>query len=381
MEETILGRVYHMAEDCSKSTTVSPEKVAGDFNISIDNLKMVASKYPMKISKYYYDLIEEIGDPIWKQCIPDEEELNDQFGLDDPLNEEGDSPVPWLTHRYPDRLLMCVSNQCSTYCRFCTRKRKVGDPTRQQSDTEILRQINYVKDHSEVRDIIISGGDPLMLSDERLEFILSNLRQIKHVEILRIGTRVPCTFPQRVTENLARMLKKYQPLFINIHFNHPREVTSESSMACGLLADAGIPLGSQTVLLKGVNDDVRTLRNLMHKLLTIRVRPYYLFQCDPVKGTYHFRTRVERGLDILQELIGHTSGLAIPHFVIDAPGGGGKVPMLPNYLRNIDKEKVVVRNYQGKSYEYLQPKTAKVMFSETIVGGQLIAEDRSSLQS
>lgn len=372
-----------MGEDTDKLTGVPPEKVAGDFGVSLESLKTVAGRYPMRVSSYYYNLIEEVGDPIWRQCIPDPKELCDPYGKEDPLNEEGDSPVPWLTHRYPDRLLMCVSNQCATYCRFCTRKRKVGDPARQLTEVEVLRQIEYVKEHKEVRDIVVSGGDPLMLSDERLELTLSQLRQIPHVEILRIGTRVPCALPQRVTEKLVNMLRKYHPLYINIHFNHPREITEESRRACGLLADAGIPLGSQTVLLKGVNDDAATMKALMQKLLTARVRPYYLFQCDPVEGTYHFRTSVERGLDILQELIGHTSGLAVPHFVIDAPGGGGKVPILPSYLRKLDKERVVLRNYQGRRFEYLQAEPGDVLLAKAVIGGggQIVAEDRSSVQS
>jgi lysine 2,3-aminomutase len=371
-----------MVEDQSKLAYVSPEKVARDFGVSLESLKEVARMYPMKVSTYYYSLIEEVGDPIWKQCIPDPRELYDPYGKEDPLNEEKDSPVPWLTHRYPDRLLMCVSNKCATYCRFCTRKRKVGNPIHQLSDQEVINQIEYVKDHKKVRDVLVSGGDPLMLQNERLEFILSKLRQIKHVEILRIGTRVPCTFPQIVTEKLANILRKYHPLYVNIHFNHPREVNEESSRACGLLADMGIPLGSQTVLLKGVNDDARTMRSLMQKLLKVRVRPYYLFQADPVRGTYHFRTRVERGLEIIRELIGYTSGLAVPHYVIDAPGGGGKVPLLPDYLESINKERVVIRNYQGKRFEYLQPQTNLMLTAGITIGGrQVVADDRSSIQS
>ncbi|MCS7116177.1 MAG: KamA family radical SAM protein [Nitrososphaerota archaeon] len=343
-----------MSGGYNKSIYVPPEKVARDFGVSLDEIKAVIKKYPMRVTTHYYSLIEEVGDPIWKQCIPDIKELYDPYGEEDPLKEERDSPIPWLTHRYPDRLLMCVSNECATYCRFCTRKRRIGDLCK-ISDRVLIEQINYVKEHREVRDVLISGGDPFMLPDEHLEFILSKLRKIEHVEILRIGTRIPCTLPSRVTEKLVNMLKKYHPLYVNIHFNHPREVNEESARACGLLADAGIPLGSQTVLLRGVNDDPSTMKLLMQKLLTIRVRPYYLFQADPVKGTYHFRTTVEQGLKIMQELIGHTSGLAIPHYVIDAPGGGGKVPILPNYLESISKEKVVIRNYQGKLFEYIQP--------------------------
>jgi len=251
--------------------------------------------------------------------------------------------------------LMIVSNHCATYCRFCTRKRRVGDPKRSPSKDCILQQIEYVRRHSEVRDVLLSGGDPFLLTDERLEFILGKLRGIPHIEIIRIGTRVPCAFPERVTEKLCKMLRQHHPIFINIHFNHPREVNEESARACGLLADAGIPLGSQTVLLRGVNDKAEVMKNLMQKLLTIRVRPYYLFQCDPVKGTYHFRTRVEEGLEIMKAIIGYTSGLAVPHYVIDAPGGGGKIPLVPNYLQLIEEDRVLLTNYQGRSFEYPQP--------------------------
>jgi len=346
-----------LGEDNTTDLVITrPEQITKRLGINLPNLDSVIKKYPMRITRYYFDLIEEPGDPVWRQCIPSVEEMNDSYGVDDPLGEERDSPVPGLTHRYPDRVLMRVTNQCATYCRFCTRKREVGDMRRCISSSAILHQIQYVREHREVRDVIISGGDPLMLSDTQLKGVLDGLRKIPHVEIIRIGTRVPCTFPERITEDLCRMLKAYHPLFVNVHFNHPREVTDESARACGLLADAGIPLGSQTVLLKGVNDDADVMKSLMQKLLKIRVRPYYLFQVDLVKGTYHFRTKVEKGLEILKELIGHTSGLAVPHFVIDTPEGGGKVPLVPDYLQSIDDEKVVLRNYKGKYYKYDQPR-------------------------
>jgi len=315
-------------------------------------LKKVIRKYPMRVNPYYLSLIREKDDPIWKQCIPNELELLDQEGMVDPLAEERDSPVPVITHRYPDRVLFLVSNQCAMYCRFCTRKRKVGDPRKPVSAGQILQGIEYIRNHPEVKDVILSGGDPFMLTDSRLEFVLRHLREIPHVQIIRIGTRVPCSLPQRITPELCEMLKKYQPLYINIHFEHPREITPESSRACQMLADAGIPLGSQSVVLKGVNDDPQTMKELMNKLLMIRVRPYYIYQCDLTRGANHFRTRVEKSLEIIKGIRGFTSGLAVPHFVIDAPGGGGKIPLLPDYVIGFTEDKVILRNYRGKIYEY-----------------------------
>jgi len=331
-----------------------PEQIRERFNVDIESLKRVASKYPMKISRYYFDLIDEVDDPLWKQCVPSVNELVDPQGIGDPLNEEGQSPVPGLVHRYPDRILMCVSNDCGMYCRFCTRKRKVGNSEIGYSEDNLLRQIQYVKKTGAIRDVLLSGGDPLLLSDERIEFLLKKIRAIPHVEIIRIGSRVPCTFPQRITDELCNILKKYHPLYMNVHFNHPREITDESRRAAGLLADAGIPLGSQTVLLKGINDDSRTIKDLMQGLLAMRVRPYYLFQMDSVKGTYHFRTRVETGIKIVESLIGYTSGLAIPRYVIDSPGGGGKIPIQPNYVERMSEDEVVLRNYEGRNYTYQQ---------------------------
>ena len=318
----------------------------------VKSLKKVVRKYPMRINPYYLSLILEKDDPIWKQCIPNELELLDQEGMVDPLAEERDSPVPVITHRYPDRVLFLVSNHCAMYCRFCTRKRKVGDPRRPVSAGQILQGIEYIRNHPEVKDVILSGGDPFMLTDSRLEFVLKHLREIPHLQIIRIGTRVPCSLPQRITPELCEMLKKYQPLYINIHFEHPREVTPESSRACQMLADAGIPLGSQSVVLKGVNDDPQTMKELMNKLLMIRVKPYYIYQCDLTRGANHFRTRVEKSLEIIKGIRGHTSGLAVPHFVIDAPGGGGKIPLLPDYVIGFTEDKVILRNYRGKIYEY-----------------------------
>ncbi|MBN2422838.1 KamA family radical SAM protein [Candidatus Woesearchaeota archaeon] len=319
----------------------------------IKQIEKVKRKYPMKVSKYYLDLIKEKNDPIWKQCIPSIEELNDNVNEEDPLHEEKYSPVSYLVHRYPDRVLLLVSNRCAMYCRFCTRKRKVGrivDITKEH----ILNAISYIKKHKEIRDVIVSGGDPLMLRDKEIEFVLKNLRQIKHVEIIRIGTRIPCTYPMRVTKKLCNMLKKYHPLYINLHFEHPDEITEESSRACRMLSNAGIPLGNQCVLLNGVNNDPKVLKDLFQKLLTIRVKPYYMYQADQVKGTDHFRTNVQDGLKIIEKLTGFTSGLCVPHYVIDSYGGG-KIPILPEYMLYKNNEKVVLRNFEGKTVDYTNP--------------------------
>lgn len=331
-----------------------PEEVHRKFKVDVESLKAVTSKYPMKISKYYFDLIEEVDDPIWKQCVPNPLELQDLYGAEDPLNEDGQSRAPGLVHRYPDRVLMCVSNSCATYCRFCTRKRRVGKPDISYSSDDLLKQVQYIEKTTAVRDVLLSGGDPFLLSDEKIESMLKKLRTIPHVEILRIGSRVPCTLPQRITPELCNMLKKYHPLYVNIHFNHPREITEESARACGLLADAGIPLGSQTVLLRSVNDSPEIIKSLVQELLKIRVRPYYLFQMDLVRGTYHFRTRVETGIKIIESLVGHTSGLAVPRYAIDSPGGGGKVPIHSDYIQSIEKDRIILRNYEGKTYTYPQ---------------------------
>ena len=316
-----------------------------------EKLKLVISRYPMRINPYYLGLIEEENDPIYRQCIPDVRELDDTGAVADPLNEEGHSPVYGLTHRYPDRVLFLVSSQCAMYCRFCNRKRKVGLPS-MVTDASIEQGIGYIRAHKEVRDVLLSGGDPLLLEDARLWEILSAIRAIGHVEIIRIGTRVPCTLPQRVTPELAMLLQKFHPLYINIHFNHPLEITPEASLACNRLADGGIPLGCQTVLLKGINDDLNVMGNLMRKLLTIRVKPYYLFHADPARGTSHFRTSLNRGLNIIRGLQGHTSGLCVPHFAIDLLGGGGKVPLLPEYLTGQGGDSLLVTNYAGEHYRH-----------------------------
>jgi lysine 2,3-aminomutase len=287
------------------------------------------------------------------QSVPSIRELQDEDALEDPLNEDGDSPVPRLTHRYPDRVLLLITDRCPMYCRFCTRKRMVGR-TSDITEKTIARGIEYIRSHPEIRDVLLSGGDPLMVSDEKLEHIISSLRAIPHIQIIRIGTKFPCVLPSRITENLCNMLKKYHPIFLNTHFNHPRELTPEAKAACERLANAGVPVGCQTVLMKGVNDDPEIIKELMHKLLMARVRPYYLYQADLTRGTNHFRARVEVGLRIIQALRGFTTGFGVPQFVIDAPGGGGKVPLMPEYVVSMDEREVVLRNFEGKEYRYPQ---------------------------
>jgi len=341
-----------------KSLTTA-EEVAEVFGLNVDEIRRVAGAFRIRINPYYLGLIKAKGDPLYRQMVPDPRELEGSCGLQDPLAEDEESPVPGIVHRYPDRVLFLVSHECASYCRFCTRKRMVGDFHKMHPQF-IENGLAYIRQHPEIRDVIVSGGDPLLLSDERLEFILRELRAIAHVEIIRIGTRVPCVLPQRVTAKLARMLKKFHPLFINVHFNHPDEITPQSSLALNRLADAGIPLGTQTVLLKGVNDDPAVMRMLMQKLLACRVRPYYIYQADQVAGTEHLRTTVAKGLEIIKGLRGWTSGLAVPHFVIDTPGGGGKVPLLPDYVESMTDKEVVLRNYEGKSFVYKQVKTRSV---------------------
>lgn len=334
-----------------KKSITEVDELSKHFDIDTSEIDETLHKYPMCINPYYLSLVSEIGDPIWRQVIPDIRELQDTEGVVDPLEEEADSPVPNLTHRYPDRVLLMVSDKCATYCRFCTRKRKVGN-TCFISKESIEKGIDYIRTHSEVRDVIISGGDPLILPDDEIEPILKSIKDISHVEIIRVDTRTPCTLPQRITVKLCEMLKKYHPLYINTHFNHPDEVTPESKLACERLADAGIPLGNQTVLLRGVNDDPEIMKRLMQKLLMIRVKPYYLFQADLVKGTSHFRTEVKRGLEIIHSIRGFTSGLCVPHYVIDTPLGGGKIALLPNPIVDWDNKEITLKNYEGEIYKY-----------------------------
>jgi lysine 2,3-aminomutase len=323
----------------------------------IERLKQAAENFEFRISPAMVDLIREPGDPIWRQYVPTVQELEIEDGIVDSLAEDAHSPVPNITHRYPDRALFLVSPVCAAYCRFCTRRRKVGDPEKIPM-AQLESAFQYLAQHTEIRDVIMSGGDPLMLSDRRLDEICGRLRAIPHLEILRIGSRVPCHLPERITPELCATLKKHHPLYINTHFNHPDELTPAAIRALGMLADAGIPLGCQTVLLKGINDDPAVMKRLMQKLLVARVRPYYIYQADQVAGAEHFRTSVEKGLEIVQALRGWTSGLAVPHYVIDAPGGGGKIPLLPEYVLAIDDDQVVLRNYAGKTFVYQQPHEA-----------------------
>lgn len=321
-----------------------------------DQLRTVVARYPMRITPHVLKTIRYKGDPIWLQVVPTSEELDLDLEMkDDPLNEEGDLVVPHLVHRYPDRVLLFVTNQCPVYCRFCTRKRFVGSPGGTITPEAIDVVARYIRSHPEIRDIIFSGGDPLLLVDSLLERVLSALRAIPHLDIIRLGSRVPGTLPSRITSELCAMLKRYHPLYMNLHFNHPDEITPEVAEACGRLADAGIPLGSQTVLLKGVNDDPETMKRLFHRLLRIRVKPYYLYQADLVTGTNQFRTPVETGLNILRALHGHTSGMAIPRYVIDAPGGGGKVTVTPpEFVLDINAREVILKNYEDQVYRYPQ---------------------------
>src|SRR6185437_14090992 len=320
----------------------------------LDRLRQAAENFEFRISPAMVDLIKSPDDPIWRQYVPTVDELDVVDGIVDSLNEDADSPVPNITHRYPDRALFLVSPVCASYCRFCTRRRKVGDPEKiplNQYDSAFA----YLRAHSEIRDVILSGGDPMLLSDRRLEYFFQKLREIPHIEIIRIGSRITSHLPERITPEFCEMVKKYHPLYMNTHFNHPDELTPASVAALGRLADAGVPLGCQTVLLKGVNDDPEVMKRLMKKLLAARVRPYYIYMCDQVAGAEHFRTTVEKGLEIVKALRGWTSGLAVPHGVIDAPGGGGKIPLLPEYVVKITDKEVVLRNYTGKRFKYKQP--------------------------
>jgi lysine 2,3-aminomutase len=324
---------------------------------------------PVGITPYYASLLDphDPGQALRRTVVPVLNEFERATGeADDPLGEDSDSPVPGLVHRYPDRVLLLVTGFCSVYCRYCTRARLVGatgERTIKKSDIE--RALEYIEATPAVRDVLISGGDPLSLDDERLDWLLARLKRIPHVEFVRIGSKQPIVQPQRVTTNLVRMLKRHSPIWMSLHFTHPDELTPEVTEACGRLADAGIPLGSQTVLLKGVNDDLEVMRKLMHGLLKIRVRPYYLYQCDPISGSAHFRTSVEKGLEIIRGLRGHTTGYAVPTYVIDAPQGGGKLPLQPEYLTGRDGDDLLLVNYAGRTYRYRDP------VSETVDGRAL----------
>jgi lysine 2,3-aminomutase len=340
--------------------------------MDVDTLKQVINLTPeeeegvrnalktlrMAITPYYASLMDPDNPkcPIRRQAVPTAKELYvSPWDMTDPLHEDEDSPVPGLTHRYPDRVLMLITDMCSMYCRHCTRRRFAGQHDRARTKQEIDAMIEYIRETPQVRDVLLSGGDALLVGVEMLEYILKELRKIKHVEVIRIGTRAPVVLPQIVTPELTNMLKKYHPIWLNTHFNHPKEITPESSRACEMLADAGIPLGNQTVLLRGINDSPYIMMELVHQLVKIRVRPYYIYQCDLSMGLTHFRTSIKKGLEIMEALIGHTSGFCVPSFVVDAPAGGGKIRVMPNYVISMSDHTVILRNYEGVIVAYHEP--------------------------
>jgi lysine 2,3-aminomutase len=327
--------------------TLTPEEFAG--------ARLANTKLALAITPYFFNLIDPADEhcPIRQQVIPRIEETHTaSWEMSDPCGEDSHSPVAGLVHRYPDRVLFLVTDRCASYCRYCTRSRLVSNATGYDFHPEFDKQIAYIAAHPEIRDVLLSGGDPLLLSDEKLENLLSRLRAIPHVEFLRIGTRIPVFLPQRITPELCAMLKKFHPLFMSVHSNHPRELTTEVRDALGRLADAGIPLGNQSVLLKHVNDDAAVMKAHLQKLLMCRVKPYYIYQCDLISGSAHLRTSVRQGIEIMQQLRGHTTGYAVPQYVIDAPGGGGKVPVNPEYVLSHNADRVVIRNFEGKIFEY-----------------------------
>ena len=338
--KNILASSIHTAEELNRHHP-----------LDVHQVNRVIERYPMRINPYYLGLIQKWNDPVWKQAVPDPHELDGGGLCDDPLSENHQSPVPNLVHRYPDRVVFIVSNRCAVYCRHCMRKRYVGQPGNVTGET-IDRGIDYIRSRPEVRDVILSGGDPLLLTDNTLEQLLRRLRAISHVEIIRIHSRTPCTLPMRITAPLVGILRRFHPLYVNTQFNHPDEISPEAAGACGRLADAGIPLGCQTVLLKGINDDAAVMKRLMQRLLKIRVKPYYIHHADPVEGTGHLRTSIQTGLDIMGALRGHLSGQGVPQYMLDLPDGGGKIPLLPEYVREVKKGLLIVRNFEGKVFEY-----------------------------
>jgi lysine 2,3-aminomutase len=360
-------------EQLKEVIDLTPEEMEG--------VKHSKGRLALAVTPYFASLMDPINPncPIRRQAIPRVEEFHiSKNDMVDPLGEDKNSPVPGLVHRYPDRVLLLVTDQCAVYCRYCTRRRLVGSNERSITEGNFEEVLKYLKSHRKVRDVLLSGGDPLLLENERLEEILSRLRALPHIELLRIGTRVPVTLPQRITVGLVRMLKKYHPLMISIHFSHPKEITDKVKKACNELADAGIPLGSQTVLLKGINDKPYIMKKLVHELLKIRVRPYYIYQCDLAVGTEHFRTSIATGIQIIEKLRGHTTGYAVPTYVVDAPGGGGKIPVEPNYQISKGKGNIVLRNYEGKIFEYPEPniiefKKARPMGEEKVVSKKVTA--------
>lgn len=339
------------AEDLAANVGLTPEQEEG--------VRSVLGTFRMAITPYYASLIEPENPacPVWRQAVPTGQELLPDPGDmgDDPLHEDVDSPVPGLTHRYPDRVLFLITDQCAMYCRHCTRRRLAGHIDSARSRAELDACIDYIRRTPAVRDVLLSGGDALLVADETLEYLFERLRAIPHVEIIRLGTRAPVVLPQRITSDLCALIKRYHPVWVNTHFNHPREITAESAAACARLADAGVPLGNQTVLLRGINDCPVLMRRFMQDLLQIRVRPYYIYQCDLTRGIAHFRTPVAKGIEIMEHLQGHTSGLAVPTYVVDAPGGGGKIPVGPNYLLSMGEGQVILRNYEGVIARYVEP--------------------------
>ncbi len=337
-------------EELEQKIVLTPSERAG--------VRLSGTKLSLGITPHFFSLIDQKDPhcPIRRQVIPTiDESHTDPSELLDPVGEDGASPVPGLVHRYPDRVLLLVTDRCASYCRYCTRSRLVSGASGYDFHPHLDEAIEYLRQHIEVRDVLLSGGDPLLLSDEKLEHLLGRLRAIPHLEFLRIGSRIPIFLPQRITPQLCAVLKRHHPLWMSVHTNHPRELTTEVRAALGRLSDSGIPLGNQSVLLEGVNDNVDTMKELVHKLLLSRVRPYYLYQCDLIRGSKHLRSPVAKGLEIIEALRGHTSGYGVPQFVIDAPGGGGKVPINPDYVIYKDSERIVFRNFQGRVFEYPEP--------------------------
>ncbi len=344
-----------------KNRITTVEQLGKVINISdkeAEEIKKSLGKLRMAITPYYASLMDpdDPSCPIRQQAVPTSRELNlGKADIKDPLHEEIDSPVPGLTHRYPDRVLLLVTDQCSMYCRHCTRRRFAGCTDQALPMEQINRAIDYIEKNKLVRDVLLSGGDAFLISDSKIEEIIKRLYEIPHVEIIRFGSRTPCVLPQRITPELVYMLKKYHPIYVNTHFNHPLEINEITAAASARLNDAGIPVGNQSVLLRGINDQAAIIKKLFHELLKIRIKPYYLYQCDLSQGIEHFRTPVNRGIEILESLRGHTTGMAVPSFIIDAPGGGGKIPVSPQYLISRSDGKVILRNYEGKVFSYSEP--------------------------
>ena len=348
---------------------LTPEERAGT--------QLANTKLALGITPCFFNLIDPADEwcPIRRQVIPRiEETATASWEMSDPCGEDSHSPVPGLVHRYPDRVLFLVTDRCASYCRYCTRSRLVSNASGYDFHADFDRQIDYIARTTSIRDVLLSGGDPLLFSDEKLEFLLGRLRAIPHVEFLRIGTRIPIFLPQRITPKLCAMLRQFHPLFISIHSNHPRELTTEVRDALGRLADAGIPLGNQSVLLKHVNDDPLVMKALVQKLLLCRVKPYYVYQCDLIAGSSHLRTSVRKGLDVMQALRGHTTGYAVPQYVIDAPGGGGKVPVNPQYVLSRNRDRVVIRNFEGKVFEYKEAEDGRPLYkpSEDFIAPEVV---------